>query len=140
MTRARTLLLGLLGAALGGFAGQTASGALGTIALAIAAGFGLSLMLRGVGLRVIGTAVALLGLLGCVLSGSVATDGQLWGWVALPGFLAVVAAGVLLFRFGPRWVLAQADRATPPKDLWKQIDEGIDPTDGEDMPTGGDSR
>ena len=140
MTRARTLLLGLVGAALGGFAGQSASEALGTIALAIAAGFGLSLMLRGIGLRVVATAVALLGLLGCVLSGSVAADGQPWGWAALPGFLVVVSAGVVLFRFGPGWAGAPSDRPTAPKDLWKQIDEGIDPTDGEDMPTGRDSR
>ena len=43
-----------------------------------------------------------------------------------------------------RW---RADRPAQPKDLWKQIDEGIDPTEeeidptrDEEMPPGGDSR
>lgn len=147
MTRARAVLLGLAGAALGGFVGRSASDALGMIALAIAAGFGLSLMLRGVGLRLIGIAMVLLGGLGAGLSVYAAVMEQPLARAALAGFLIVVFSGVVFVRSGPTWVALAADRPAQPKDLWKQIDEGIDPTEeeidptrDEEMPPGGDSR
>ncbi|HMR48814.1 MAG TPA: Trp biosynthesis-associated membrane protein [Arachnia sp.] len=131
MTRGITLILGLAGAALAGFTGQSVDAALGAIALAVAAGLGLSLMLRGVGLRIVGVLVTVLATIGAGLSVASAAGGQGVAWASLGGFLAVLVAGYSLLRYGPGWAALAADRPAHPKDLWKQIDEGLDPTSDE---------
>lgn len=138
MTRGRTLILGLAGTALGGIAGQGADAALGAIALAVGAGIGLSLMLRGVGLRIVGILITMLATIGGAVSVMAATAGQGLAWAALAGFLAVIGAGFFLLRDGPGWASVGADRPARPKDLWKQIDEGIDPTSDENEDLGDD--
>jgi len=131
VTRGITLLLGLAGAASAGFAGRSVNAGLGALALAIAAGLGLSLMLRGVGLRIVGVLVTVLATMGAGLSVASAVGGQSLAWVALAGFLAVLVASYSLLRHGPGWAALAADRPAHPKDLWKQIDEGLDPTSDE---------
>ena len=97
-----------------------------------------SLLLRGVGLRIVGILITMLATIGGAVSVMAATAGQGLAWAALAGFLAVIVAGFFLLRDGPGWGCVGADRPARPKDLWKQIDEGIDPTSDENEDLGDD--
>ena len=116
-------VVGALGIALAGLvADAPAVQALGWAAVA---GVGLSAMLRGPGLRIMGGVGALLALVAAV---SAALAGG-WAWIAV-AFTAVllVAAFSAVIR-GPLW-RTDSTRATrePLKDVWKQFDAGEDPT------------
>lgn len=119
--RAPTTLLGLVGALGAGIGGTVAEAPeVSGVGWAALAGFGLSLMLHGVGLRVLGVALVLLAVLGSVVS-------LVTVWWMLFGFLLVAAAGVAMVAVGPSWA-SQRRKRPPSKDPWKLMDDGDDPT------------
>ena len=119
-------LVGALGLAFTGMgAGAAAVQALGWAA---AAGVGLSLMLRGPGLRVMGV----LGVLLAIGAGAGAVVAGGWAWLAVPFAAALAVAAVAAVRSGPAWrASSSTTRKQPPRDLWKQFDAGDDPTTNE---------
>ncbi len=120
LNRWTVTLIGALGAVVAGFGGQSAPAAAG-MAWAALAGIGLSVMLHGFGLRIVGPIIALMGVGGIVLgSGSIA-------WLAAP-FALVLVAGVLMTVVGPRWVARKAPKKVS-DDWWQRMDAGEDPTD-----------
>ncbi|NLE97789.1 MAG: hypothetical protein GX596_07345 [Propionibacterium sp.] len=116
-----TTLLAALGGLAAGIGGTVAEApAVAGLGWAVLAGTALSLMLHGVGLRVLGVVLVLLGVLGGVLS----VLGTAWLATA---FVPVLAGGVLMAMFGPGW--AAGRKARPPsEDPWKLLDQGEDPT------------
>ncbi len=121
--RAPVTLVVAAGAVTAGIAAQAASSPVGSVAWAAAAGVGFSLMLRGVGLRVVG-----------VLLAALATAGAAWSvqagqWVAFAGFV-VAAIGTLGFvMWGPRWRSGRSTGEARALDPWAAMDKGEDPTD-----------
>ena len=61
----------------------------------------------------------------------VGTHRTQWVWIALAGALALLAAGVLTTRYGPRWPAlgGRYDRTEQPDDAWAALDRGEDPTE-----------
>jgi hypothetical protein len=107
------------------------------LALAGLAGALLMLALRARGRRIIGGALALLGL-GIVAAGVTAAlpGGDRWAiGYAVAGTL-VATGGVLTLLTGPRWP-SRAERfetRDEPVDLWRAQDAGLDPTADPDDP------
>lgn len=119
--RLPTTLVGVIGALAAGILASTAPAPeVGGLAWAILAGLALSLMLHGVGLRVLGGVIAVLAALGGVLS-------VLTVWWLVVCFVPVLASGLLMLVFGPSWARGRQKKETV-KDMWKQLDEGDDPT------------
>lgn len=117
------LAAGALGLVIGANLVATAGGvALGWTA---AAGVFLMLMLRGPGLRAMGVLLALLGM-GAGVLGALAGGA---GWfLLLPAALLLVGGGAAA-RWGPGWpTRAGAGPRDAPRDQWKQLDAGDDPT------------
>lgn len=108
-------------------AAQAAGSPLGSVAWALLAGVGLSLMLRGFSLRIVGIALATLAVAG---AGWAAVEAR---WIELGGFVvaAVAAAGFVVW--GPGWVRRPSAGPRAGSDPWKAMDEGIDPTDGDEQ-------
>lgn len=128
----RTALLAVLGALGIAFTGLGAgAAAVQAVGWAAAAGVGLSAMLRGPGLRV-------MGVLGVALAGAAAISAVLaggWAWLALVFCLVLGMAGVATLRRGPQWRAGAGRRQEEPaRDLWKQFDAGDDPTSGAASP------
>ena len=131
MTGRLTALLAVVGALGVAFTGLgTGASAVQALGWAAAAGVGLSAMLRGPGLRVMGA----LGVLLAVASLASAALAGGWAWLAVVFSLALGAAGAAAFRRGPHWRAGSTStRREPVRDLWKQFDAGDDPTtDGEE--------
>ncbi|MDO5735105.1 MAG: hypothetical protein Q4P15_01370 [Propionibacteriaceae bacterium] len=128
-------VIGALGIAFTGLGAQAP--AVQALGWASAAGVGLSAMLRGPGLRV-------MGILGLLLSIGAAISAVLAGGWALLGVvfaavLAVAAVGTVMR--GPLWrAAATTSKREPVRDLWKQLDAGDDPTTDAKEPPGPDSR
>lgn len=120
-------LLALAGVLAAGFAAQAAGNGLASLAWAVAAGLGLSLMLRGVWLRVLAVALTAL---------TVASLGWAWQagqWVALAGFAVATVALLGMTWRGPSWVPRSRAAGDQPVDLWKAMDDGADPTGEQDV-------
>lgn len=131
--RLPTTLLAILGALLAAISAQVGASPLASMGWAIAAGVGLTLMLRGVGLRIVGVLIAVLGVTGAGWAV------QAGAWVAGGGFvLCIVAAGGFIV-WGPGWHARRSPRAAAPADLWKVMDEGGDPTAEQGSPRQGDT-
>ena len=131
-TGGRTALLGIVGALGVGFTGMaTDASAVQAFGWAAAAGVGLSAMLRGPGLRI-------MGVLGLLLAVAAAISAGLAGglaWLSLLFCCALAAAGAATLRDGPTWRARQRSREKEPaRDLWKQFDDGEDPTTGGQLP------
>lgn len=121
-------LLAVVGALLAGIGGQVGGSSLASVGWAVAAGVGLSLMLRGFGLRVVGI------LLVVVSIGGLAWSVQAAQWVPLAGFTLSLLASVGFVVWGPTWRNQARDRTDAPADLWKAMDEGADPTGEQGSP------
>ncbi|MHA6511743.1 hypothetical protein [Tessaracoccus sp. Z1128] len=120
-------LLALAGALTAGFSAQAGGSAVASLAWAVAAGLGLSLMLRGVPLRVLGTSLVVLAV------ASAGWAGQAGQWVALVGFLVALVGLLAMAWWGPGWVARPRTAGEHPVDLWKAMDEGADPTGEQDV-------
>lgn len=132
LTGGRTALLAVVGAIGVAFTGLGAdSPAIQALGWAAVAGVGLSAMLRGPGLRVMGA-------LGVVLMVAAAITAALaggWAWLTWVFCLALGAAAVATFLRGPTWrARARSREKEPARDLWKQFDAGDDPTTGATSP------
>ncbi len=122
-------VVGALGIAFTGL-GADAS-AVQALGWAAAAGVGLSVMLRGPGLRVMGVLGILLAL--AAAASSVVAGGL--AWLALAFSMALAVAAVITTRDGPSWKSKVGTRdKEPARDLWKQFDSGDDPTTSEQTP------
>jgi len=132
LTGARTALLGVAGALGIAFTGLAAdASAVQALGWAASAGVGLSAMLRGPGLRVLGA----LGILLAVGAGVSAGFAGGWAWLSLIFCAILAVAAVATFRHGPAWrAKARSREKEPARDLWKQFDAGEDPTTGEHVP------
>ncbi|MGO1384423.1 MAG: hypothetical protein ACTHWA_07240 [Arachnia sp.] len=132
LSGARTALLGVAGAlgiAVTGLAADAS--AVQALGWAACAGVGLSAMLRGPGLRVLG-AVGVVLAVGAGVSAGFAGG---WAWISLLFSAMLALAAVFTFRHGPAWrAVARSRRQEPARDLWKQFDAGEDPTIGEHVP------
>ena len=119
-------LLGVIGALGVAFTGMAVdASAVQALGWAAAAGGGLSAMLRGPGLRVMGALGILLAIAGGISAGLAGG----WAWVALVFCLALGVAALATFRRGPHWRSeARSQKKEPVRDLWKQFDAGDDPT------------
>ena len=95
--RAPVTLVAAAGAVTAGIAAQAASSPVGSLAWAAATGIGLSLMLRGAGLRVVGVLLTVIAVMG---AGWSVQAGQ---WVAAAGFAVAAVASLGLVLWGPRW-------------------------------------
>ena len=126
MTGRLTILLGIVGALGIAFTGlETDVPSVQALGWAAAAGTGLSLMLRGPGLRIMGVLGALLAI--AVAASAAAAGG--WAWLAVVFAVVLAVAGVATARRGPLWRASVAStKREPARDLWKQFDEGDDPT------------
>ncbi|MFT3886891.1 MAG: hypothetical protein QM713_01825 [Arachnia sp.] len=122
------------GALTAGIAAQAAESPVGSLAWAAAAGIGLSLMLRGVGLRVVGVLVVLIGVGGAVWSAQSAQ------WVPLAGFVVCAVAAVGMVLWGPGWQARRGDAPERRVDAWAAMDKGDDPTESEPTPGEQDMR
>ena len=116
-------LLTAAGALVAGLAAQSAGAPLASLAWALLAGIGLSLMLRGFGLRIVG-----------MLLVALAVGGVVWGvqsaqWVPVAGFAVAGDAALGFVAWGPGWRLRQRREREVQVDYWKAMDEGDDPTD-----------
>ncbi|MBK7821235.1 MAG: hypothetical protein IPJ61_09185 [Tessaracoccus sp.] len=120
--RAPVTLAAAAGAVTAGIAAQAASSPVGSLAWAAAAGIGLSLMLRGVGLRVVGVLLTALAVTG---AGWSVQAGQ---WVACAGFAVVAVAALGVVVWGPRWRTERASGSGRALDPWAAMDKGEDPT------------
>ncbi|NHB86010.1 hypothetical protein G7085_19690 [Tessaracoccus sp. HDW20] len=125
-------LLAVAGALIAGVAAQTAGSSLASLAWALAAGVGLSLMLRGFGLRIVGILLAGLAVAGI---GWAAQSGQ---WTPLVGFVATLIASLGFVVWGPAWRHRRSTGREAPADLWKAMDEGYDPTGEQGSPDAAD--
>lgn len=110
-----------LGALAAGIA-ATAVDATGTagVAWATLAAVALSLMLHGVGLRVMAVIVVALSVLGGIVSA-----GE-FPW-AIVAFVPCLVGAALLWRYGPTWIHERRESRVE-DDPWKQMDAGEDPT------------
>lgn len=137
MTGRLTALLavvGALGIALTGLG--TGASAVQALGWASAAGVGLSAMLRGPGLRVMGV----VGLLLSIAAGVSAALAGGWAWLTLAFAVVLAVAAVATIRRGPTWRAAATTRRQPSKDPWKQFDAGEDPTTDAEEPEDLDPR
>ncbi len=125
----RTALLGVVGALGVAFTGLAVdAAAVQALGWAAAAGVGVSAMLRGPGLRVMGA----LGMLLAVVSGISAGLAGGWAWLTIVFCVVLGVAAIATFRDGPSWRTNAGSREkAPAADLWKQFDAGRDPTTGE---------
>ncbi len=131
LTAGRTALLGAVGALGIAFSGLAADApAVQAVGWAAAAGVGLSAMLRGPGLRVMGV----LGLVLAAAAGVSAAFAGGWAWVSLIFCVGLGVAALATFRDGHTWrARARSREKEPARDLWKQFDAGEDPTRGEQL-------
>lgn len=138
MTGRITALLAVLGALGIAFTGLGAdASAVQALGWAAAAGVGLSAMLRGPGLRImggVGTLLAIVAAASAIMAGG-------WAWLAV-AFAAILALSAIFTMLrGPLWrANATTARREPVKDLWKQFDAGGDPTTDAEEPGGRDPR
>ncbi len=132
MTGRLAILLGLVGALGIAFTGLGAgASAVQALGWAASAGVGLSLMLRGPGLRIMGV----LGVLLAIAAGAGAVVAGGWAWLAVVFAAVLAVAAVATVASGPTWRAgAAATKREPARDLWKQFDTGDDPTDNEQSP------
>lgn len=120
-SRVSTTILGLAGAGGAAIAGNFLDAAATRgVAWAGLAAIGLSLMLHGRGLRVLGVLLALLSVAGIVAS----IMEQPWIAVA---FVALLVASALFVVVGPSWRTERAPRVQQ-RSLWEELDNGEDPT------------
>lgn len=117
----------VVGALVAGLAAQSAESTVGSMAWVIVSGLGLSIMLSGIPLRVLGVVLTVIG------GASVARAASAHLWVAVAGFAVASVAAALMAWWGPGWVVRS--RADRPRDLdpWKAMDSGIDPTAEQDV-------
>lgn len=120
-------LLAAAGALVAGVAAQTAASPVASLAWALLAGVGLSLMLRGVGLRIVG-----------VLLTALATASAFWAaqaalWVSVAGFAVVALSAVGFILWGPGWAGRARRETDRPVDVWASMDQGSDPTAEQDV-------
>lgn len=115
-------LAAAFGALLAGGAAQVGGSPLASLGWALAAGVGLSLMLRGFGLRIVGVLLSVLAVVG---AGWAIQEGQ---WVASGGFVLVVVAALGILVWGPNWRQSHSGREAAREDPWKAMDRGLDPT------------
>ena len=132
MTGLLTILLGIVGALGIAFTGLGAdASAVQALGWAAAAGAGLSLMLRGPGLRIMGV----LGVLLAIAAGASAAVAGGWAWLAVAFAVVLAVAAVATIRRGPLWRAGvAATKKEPARDLWKQFDAGDDPTTDDQSP------
>jgi hypothetical protein len=116
-----TLLAALAGVVAGATA-QAAGSPVASLAWALLAGVGLSLMLRGGGLRVLGVLLTVL----ATASAGWAVQARVWPSAA--GFAVVALASVGITVAGPRWAGRSRAAVDRPRDLWQSMDAGEDPT------------
>ncbi|MGV8846865.1 hypothetical protein [Tessaracoccus sp.] len=138
MTGRITALLAVIGALGIAFTGLAAdASAVQALGWAAAAGVGLSAMLRGPGLRIMGVVGVLLAI--AAAASAVLAGG--WAWTAM-AFAAIMAvSAVFTILRGPLWrANATKARREPVKDLWKQFDAGDDPTTDVEEPSDRDPR
>ena len=130
------VLIGLAGAGLAAYAGDSAVTALG---LAMLAAWGVLLVVRVVGRRLM-VVVILLDAVGVLWSlVHPLTLGDAWPWAAGSGAVAAAGAAVLAWRWAPTWpeMGSKYDAPQAPADLdtddnaglWRQLSEGRDPTE-----------
>lgn len=131
--RGPVTLVAALGAVTAGFAAQASSAPVGSLAWALAAGTGLSLMLERVGLRVVGVVCTALAVIGAAWSG------QTGLWVPMVGFIVSAIALLGLFVWGPRWPARAARKSARTLDPWAAMDAGEDPTGEQDLQSHRDS-
>ena len=125
MTGRLTALLAVVGALGIAFTGMGVDApAVQALGWAAAAGVGLSAMLRGNGLRVMGV----LGVLLAIAAGVSAASTGGWGWLALAFAVVLAVAAFATIRRGPLWRAGNTKKREPVVDLWKQFDAGDDPT------------
>lgn len=124
--RAPATAAAAIGALVAGVAAQAAESSVSSLAWALAAGVGLSLMLAGLPLRVLG------GLLALLAAGGVAWSAQAGLWVSLAGFVVSALGAVAIAAWGGGWVRGRGGRVAD-VDPWKAMDEGVDPTDEQDV-------
>lgn len=131
-TGGQAVLLGIVGALGLTFLGMGVNAsAVQALGLAATAGIGLSAMLRGPGLRMMGG----LGILLAVAAGISAGLAGGWAWLGLVFCVALGTAGFLTLHHGPRWRARSRTREKEPaRDLWKQFDAGDDPTTSDEAP------
>lgn len=132
MTGRLTALLAVVGALGIAFTGiGTDAPAVQALGWAAAAGVGLSAMLRGPGLRVMGVLGVLLAV-GAAVSGGFSGG---WAWLAVLFAAVLAVASVAVIRRATLWKAGSATAMREPaKDLWKQFDAGDDPTTDERTP------
>lgn len=121
------------GALVAGIAAQSAGSPLASLAWAVLAGIGLSLMLRGFGLRIVGIILAAVGIGG---AGWAVQAGQ---WIPLTGFVVVLFGAGGYLAWGPGWRHRPRPERVAHTDLWKAMDEGEDPTGEQVVPGDGNS-
>ena len=121
MGRLPVTLVAAGGGVIAGVAAQAGSSAVASVAWAVLAGLGLSLMLHGRSLRVVGVFLVLLSGGGIVWA---ATAGQ---WASLVGFAVAVIGSLGFVVWGPTWVRRTRVQDAP-EDLWKAMDSGDDLT------------
>lgn len=125
-------LLALAGALTAGFSAHTAGSGVASLGWALAAGLGLSLMLRGLQLRFLGVALSALAV------AAAGWAGQAGEWVSLTGMAVSALALLGMVWWGPGWVTRR--RAEHALDMWAAMDSGVDPTDEQDVPRAGEAR
>lgn len=123
--RAPLTLIAIAGALVATLAAQVDGSSFLGLGLAILAGLGLSLMLRGTALRVLAVVLTVL---------SIASAGWAFAvvaWLVGAGFVLSALGAAAIIWFGPTW-LARSPEAARKLDDWAAMDSGVDPTDAED--------
>lgn len=115
-------LLAVAGALGAGFAAQSSGSGVQAFAWALAAGIGLSLMVRGVGLRVLGVALTALAVAGAGWAGRAGL------WLVVAGFAVAAVAQLGVIVWGPGWASRPRGPRAGGDDLWAAMDRGDDPT------------
>lgn len=113
--------LGLLASLCTGIAGNALGAPASTgVAWAVLAGFGLSMMVHGRALQVLGGLTGAL----AVLGGVVASGERPW---LIAGFAAALVAAAGIIWRGPTW-RRRSREGQQRVDMWRSLDEGQDPT------------
>lgn len=132
--RGLVTVVAVIGAAVAGISAQVASSSVGALALALLAGIGASLLVRGGALRALGVVLVILATGGAVVAGTQ----QLWATLA--GF-AIASLGCLgMIAWGPNWVRQHRSDAERPVDYWQAMDAGEDPTGEQSVHAPSDAR
>ena len=119
--------LAAIGALVAGFSAQAAESNVSSLAWALAAGVGLSLMLSGAALRILAVVLA-----------PIAAGGAVWAaqgglWVTVAAFAVAGGAVLAMVWWGPGWAMRRRAARSSDLDPWKAMDEGLDPTAEQDV-------